>query len=166
MVHSVKLTPLTIAVLALAHDRHENNRLVCVWGSWRKVAIDLCGQHMLRAVGSMRGTREMEETNLSGKHRRGKEGRLMYTFSLRADRRDARELAARCAWAMKHKTGRMPSWRDVPDAVPSLDGRRCSACLCTPSRPCTIHLEGGGTAVCVPAGVFNFDRCSACLRAA
>jgi hypothetical protein len=106
----------------------------------------------------------MEYTTLHGRHRRGKKGRLVHLYRLAGHQ----QLAARCAWAVAHKpAGRSHvTWKDVPAEVPRSawpDGRRCSACGCTPGKPCAVDLPGGcGEASCVPAGTYGLDRCSAC----
>lgn len=173
------LTPTMIAVLALAHETHERAKelppvsgytrhpldCVAVWGTWQTAAKKLATEGLLHIMGVERGTREMEWQNLHGKHRRGKEGRLVHTYRL-ALRRDAVSLGARCAWAAPNlpKGRKYATWKDVPAELPGpRAGQRCPSCGCDPSHPCIIKLAGGcGEGSCVPAGVHNFDRCSAC----
>lgn len=48
-----------------------------------------------------------------------------------------------------------PTWRG--EAV------RCPVCSCTPDKPCEVVLDDEcGTGACVPAGVFEWPRCSRC----
>ena len=172
-----ELTPVQIAVLALAHDsyarhpppsdstRHADD-YVCVWGSWQAAALKLRRMvpPLLADMGVARGTREMEWQNLRGKHRRGKEGRRVHLYRLE---RRAVPLAARCAWAVAHlpEGRKLATWRDVPADVPGpRSGERCPTCGCSPESPCTVVLTGArGTGSCVPAGVHGFSACSACL---
>jgi hypothetical protein len=157
------LTPIQIALLAMAYE----NRIeaVAVWGSWQKAAQQLAPALIL--LGTERGTREMEWRTLHGRHRRGKEGRLVHLYKL-ATNPHAVELAARCAWAVAHlsKGRQHATWKDVPVEVPTSpwpDGRACRGCFCSPDEPCTVELpDGCGEANCVPAGAFGFERCSAC----
>lgn len=156
------LTPIQIAVLAIAHDSQADP--VAVWGSWQRAADALAGLDLLVKVGTTRGTRALEYKTLHGRKRRGKPGRLVHLYWLVADPHTV-DLAARCAWAVQHKPKKRShvTWKDVPDTVSTWpEGRRCPACLCTPSRPCAIVLEDGGSGQCVPAGAFGLTRCSAC----
>jgi hypothetical protein len=154
------LTPVQIAVLALAHEEHE--RAVAVWGGWQTAAKKLGS--MLVYLGSEAGTREMEWKNLRGKRRRGHAERPVHLYRLAAS---GTELAARCAQAVKRlPKGRLhATWKDVEAEVVSSWGpeaRRCPLCGCKPGSPCAIVLPNGcGEADCVPAGVF-YELCSAC----
>jgi hypothetical protein len=158
------LTPIQIALLALASETHARSSTECVavWGSWQKAAAQLTPAALL-SLGTERGTRELEYTTLHGRHRRGKAGRLVHCYRL-TDR--ALELGARCAWAVAHKPkDRLHvTWKDVPAEVPRAPaGHRCAACGCTPDKPCTINLpDGCGEGNCVPAGTYGFKRCTAC----
>jgi len=166
------LTPIQIALLAMAHETHERapRECVAVWGSWEKAARQLTPT-ALDYLGTERGTRELEYTTLHGRHRRGKAGRLVHCYRL-VDHPAAVEacspLAARCAWAVEHKPkGRLHvTWKDVPAEVPRStwpDGRRCNACGCAPGKPCAVELPGGcGAGNCVPAGMYGFKWCTAC----
>lgn len=176
----MSLTPVQIAVLALAMASYLNHPPpndwtrspddhIAVWGSWQAAAKQLRSMTpaLLADMGTARGTREMEWQNLKGKHRRGKEGRLVHCYRLE---RRAIPLAARCAWAVLHlpKGRKFATWKDVPAELPEPKvGKRCPACGCSPEKPCAMVLPNGcGTATCVPAGVCGFTRCSACQRAA
>jgi hypothetical protein len=89
----VTLTPIQIALLADAHKaRQQKDEVVFVWGSWQKAAQGLL--HLLHSLGTQRGSREIEWKTLHGRHRRGKEGRLMHAYALRATD-EALDLAAR-----------------------------------------------------------------------
>ncbi len=173
----MNLSPVQIAVLALAMGSYLEHPPpsdwtrslddhISVWGSWQAAAKQLRSMTpaLLADVGTARGTREMEWQNLRGKHRRGKEGRLVHLYRLE---RRAVPLAARCAWAVLHlpKGRKYATWKDVPDELPEpREGERCPGCGCEPVSPCTIKLAGGcGEGRCVPAGVHGFKRCSACL---
>jgi hypothetical protein len=172
----LNLTPIQIALLAMVYEAHEAHPpvagqlspadCVAVWGSWQKAAAQLTPT-ALASLGTERGTRELEYTTLHGRHRRGKEGRLVHLYRLRAHLA-AVDLAARCAWAVAHKPkDRLHvTWKDVPAEVPSSawpDGRRCNACGCVPDKPCTVELPGGfGEGSCVPPGVYGFKWCTAC----
>ena len=160
----MRFTPIQIALLALAHE----TQVVGVWGSWQKAAQAL--GDALVSLGTRRGTREMEWRTLRGRHRRGKAGRPVHLYLLAAQ---AAELAARCAWAVRHKPADRShiTWRDVPDEVPRSPwaprGRRCGDCGCVPGKPCVVALPGGrGEGTCVPAGVFGFEKCTGCQEAA
>jgi hypothetical protein len=168
----MKLTPTQIALLALAHATRARgpNEVVCVWGSWQTAALELVNRYFaLVPLGTRRGTREMEWQTLHGRHRRGREGRIVHVYQLAYRIPHAVQLAARCAWAVEHKPEdrQHVTWRDVPTEIPrsawAPHGRRCPACSCVPGKPCTIDLPNGcGAGTCVPAGVFGFDRCTAC----
>lgn len=164
------MTPVQIAVMALAHGAPKN--VVAVWGSWQKAASELVGPgkygRMLLSLGTTQGTRELEGQNLNGKTRRGAPGRLVHLYVL-ADILYVRELAARCAWAMAQRPagGKWVTWKDVPDHLPQPttwpEARYCPGCGCTPAAPCWLELENGcGEGHCVPAGAFGFKRCSSC----
>ena len=165
MSDTFSLTPLQIAVLASAFESHERGELLAVWRSWQRAAEDLLKRFALHAEGSMPGTREIEYQNLRG-HRRGKPGRRVYLYGLASGHPHIVSLARRCALAVRRKPeGRTyVTWNDVPAVAP--EGRRCPACACQPGDPCTIYLQDGGEGVCVPAGMFDFERCSACMEAA
>lgn len=167
---------MQIAVLALAmgsylehpplsdNARHPDDQ-VAVWGSWHAAAKQLRERvpSLLADMGTERGSRDMEWQNLKGKHRRGKEGRLVHLYRLE---RRAVMLAARCAWAVLHlpKGRKYATWKDVPAELPEpREGARCPDCGCDPVRPCTIKLaDGRGDGSCVPAGVLGFKICTAC----
>ena len=155
------LTPIQIALLAMAYRAHEcGTEVVAVWGSWQKAAQAL--SFALTSLGTEKGTRELEYRTLHGRHRRGKAGRLVHVYMLALGQE---KLAARCAWAVDHmpKHRQHVTWKDVPPEIPSWDeGRRCPECLCTPSQPCSIKLPGGGEGRCVPAGMFGFKTCTSC----
>jgi len=165
----MNLTPIQIALLAMAHEAHERSpsESVAVWGSWEKAARELAPTALI-SLGTERGTRALEYATLHGRHRRGKAGRLVHLYRL-ATHPLAADLAARCAWAVRHlpKGRQHATWKDVPAEVPSSawapDGRRCNTCGCTPDKPCTLELlDGCGEGICVPAGVYGFKRCTAC----
>jgi hypothetical protein len=160
----VTLTPIQIAVLAMAHEHRESGepKALLVWGSWQRAALALGS--MLVSVGRFPGSREMEWTTLHGRHRRGKQGRLVYAYDLAPG---GVELAARCAQAVKRlpKGRQHATWKDVEAIILSPWGsgaRQCPICGCKPGSPCAIVLRNGcGEAECVPAGVF-WKLCSAC----
>lgn len=173
----MNLSPVQIAVLALAHGsyaacvnlpppsgytRHPDD-VVAVWGTWQLAARQLhaMAPALLACMGTARGTREMEWQNLRGKHRRGKEGRLVHLFRLE---RRAVPLAARCAYAVTHMPNGYATWRNVPAELPGpRAGKCCQTCACEPETPCVVVLpDGCGEGVCVPAGVIGLKRCSAC----
>lgn len=167
------LTPIQIALLAMARETHEaspdiadqrsTGHCVAVWGSWQKAAQQLADESRISWIGTERGTRELEYATLHGRHRRGKEGRLVHLYRL-----NDVELGARCAWAVQHlpKGRQHATWKDVPAEVPDAqwpDGRRCGGCGCAPDKPCLIELpDGCGEGSCVPAGMFGFKRCTGC----
>lgn len=162
------MTPIQIALLAyLAHESGEEPQ-IAVWGSWERAAGLLNLLDYLVYVGTERGSREMEWRTLHGRHRRGRAGRRVHVYRLAHENEAAVQLAARCAWAVRHmpKGRQHVTWKDVPAEVPSSawpDGRRCPDCGCMPGKPCTIVLPGGcGQGCCVPAGVDGFKQCSGC----
>jgi hypothetical protein len=155
----MSLTPIQIALLALAHETP--CKAVCVWGSWQKAALGL--GPALTSLGTRPGTREIEWQTLRGRQRRGKSGRLVHLYGLAPS---GAALAARCAWAVAHKPAdrQHVTWRDVPTEIPNPPpGRRCGGCGCVPGKPCAVKLPNGcGDGVCVSAGVFGFRQCTAC----
>jgi hypothetical protein len=166
MVDNASLTPIQIAVLALAHEEYESKGgTVAVWGSWQRAAKEL--GELLVSIGTTPGTRELEWKTLHGRHRRGRAGRPVHLYTL-SNSDDAVQLAERCARAVQHlpKWRLHATWKDVEAETLSLqwgpEAHRCSACGCKPGLPCTIVLPNGcGEASCVPAGVFH-EFCSAC----
>lgn len=162
----MNLTPIQIALLAMAHDTRARGprEVVAVWGSWQRAALGL--GIALTPLGTERSTRELEWKTLHGRHRRGREGRAVHVYKL-AD--VAVQLAARCAWAVAHKPADRShvTWKDVPAEVPRTPwaphGRRCAGCGCVPGKPCAVELPNdSGDGECVPAGVFGFKRCTGC----
>jgi hypothetical protein len=162
----VKLTPIQIALLALAYETYERdkNDFVAVWGSWQRAAQDLVHRWMvLVPLGARQGTRELEWRTLHGRHRRGPAGRTVHVYQLAHLTAPAVGLAKRCAWAVRHKSKDRTyvTWRDVPVELPI--GRQCPACGCVPGSPCVLVLPNGcGEGRCVPAGMYGFKRCTAC----
>ena len=160
----MKLTPIQIALLAMAHDTRARGprEVVAVWGSWQKAALTISGA--LISLGTDRSTRELEWKTLHGRHRRGRAGRVVHVYQL-AEEPFAR-LAARCAWAVANKPADRShvTWKDVPAEVPTpRPGKRCAGCGCVPGKPCTFELpDGHGDGECVPAGVLGFRRCTGC----
>lgn len=168
------MTPVQIAVMALAHDTPEH--IVAVWGSWQRAAAELAGPgkygNALYSLGTKQGTRELEMQNLNGKCRRGSPNRLVHLYAL-SHVAYVQELAARCAWAMAHRPegGKWVTWKDVPASLPEpttwSGAKRCPDCGCTAANPCRLELEHGrGEGQCVPAGAFGFKRCSSCASEA
>ena len=155
------LTPIQIALLARALEYGKDP--IAVWGSWQRAATEL-GDRLV-SLGTVAGTREMEWKSLHGRHRRGRAGRPVHLYRLAAD---TVELATRCAQAIRRlpKGRQHATWKDVEaETVTSwgLLAKRCPACGCKPGLPCTIVLRNGcGEAECVPAGVFDYELCSAC----
>jgi hypothetical protein len=166
------LTPIQIALLAdlhasfvahppLSEKARSYDDSVAVWGSWQRAAMGLLQQGLVHSLGTATGTRDLEWRTLRGRHRRGATGRRVHLYRLA---RSAAPLAARCAAAVRDlPAGRQhATWKDVPAVVRA--GDRCHGCGCTPGRPCVTALPGGcGEGGCVAAGVFGFERCSACL---
>jgi hypothetical protein len=161
----MNLTPIQIRLLADVYAAYERgpDEVVAVWGSWYRAAEGLIKHFALISLGTAHGTREMEWHALHGRHRCGPAGRLVHLYKLASGHPHIVKLAARCALAVQRlPAGRQhATMRDIPDELP--EGDRCPECGCRPGTPCIIVLANGcGEAGCVPAGVFGFERCSAC----